>query len=114
MEMGITEIEPGVMAVTLDGRLDAAGAGAIDLRFSAVAGGSRSLLVDMAGVTFMASIGLRTLLSGARTVTRRGGRFFLVSPTGEVESVLVVSGVTDMMPIAASRAEALAAIRPAP
>jgi len=113
MGIEITQIEPGVVMVTLDGRLDPAGAEAIDLQFSAVAGGNRCMLVDMAAVTFMSSIGVRTLLGGARIVLRRGGRFALINPPDLVERVLTVSGVTGLMPIFRSRADALAAIGPA-
>jgi len=108
MEMEVAELEPGVIAVTLNGRLDIDGATAIDLRFNAVASGSRGVLVDMAGVTFLASIGIRTLLSGARTVRRRGGQFVLLQPNQEVTELLEVSGMLDYMPVFHGREEAMA------
>ncbi len=113
MDMGITQIGPGVVAVTLDGRLDPAGAESIDEQFNTVAGDNRCMLVDLAAVSFMSSIGVRTLLTGSRIVLRRGGRFALINPTDGVERVLTVSGVTSMMPIFRSRADALAAFTPA-
>lgn len=113
MEMDVTEIEPGVIAVTLTGRLDIEGAHAIDLRYSAVAGNSRGLMVDLSRMTFLASIGIRTLYMGARTVTRRGGRFALLQPNQQVQQVLAISGMIDLMPIYQDRAEALAAVVPA-
>jgi len=110
MEMDVTELQPGVIAVTLKGRLDIDGAHAIDLRFNAVTSNSRGVLVEMADVTFLASIGIRTLLSAARTVRRRGGRFVLLEPNQAVTELLEVSGMLEYMPVFQGRDEAMAAL----
>ena len=88
-----------MVKVILEGRLDITGAGVIDLQFSAIAGSHRGVVVDLAGVSFLASIGIRTLLLGAKAVQRRGGIFVLLNPVDEVEHVLEVMGVTDLMPV---------------
>ncbi len=110
MEMQVTEIAPQTIRVTLTGRLDMAGAEKIDLGFSAVAGANRRIMVDLSAVTFLASIGIRTLLVGAKTVLRRGGKLVLLNPLPDVEEVLEVTGVTDLMPVARNEAAALAAL----
>ena len=99
MDMAVEPLAPGVVKVALDGRLDIAGANAIDLQFNAIAGSHKSIVVDMAGVSFLASIGIRTLLLGAKAVQRRGGTLILLNPVAEVERVLDVMGVADLMPI---------------
>ena len=58
MKMAVEPVAPGVVKVILDGRLDIAGAGVIDLQFSAIAGSHRGVVVDLAGVSFLASIGI--------------------------------------------------------
>jgi anti-anti-sigma factor len=110
MEMQVTAISAVSAKVVLTGRLDLAGSAKIDLPFSAAAGSNRNVLVDMSGVTFVASIGIRTLVLGAKTVQRRGGQLLLISPQAEVEQVLEMTGVLDLLPIARDEAEALAAI----
>ena len=110
MEMQVTPISEVSAKVVLTGRLDLAGSAKIDLPFSAAAGANRNILVDMSGVTFVASIGIRTLVLGAKTVQRRGGQLLLISPQAEVEQVLEMTGVLDLLPIARDEAEALAAI----
>jgi anti-anti-sigma factor len=110
MDLTVTQIEPGVVEVALQGRMDAAGAAAIDLRFTALAGGNRCMLVDMTAVAFLASLGIRTLLSASRVVLRRGGNFILINPNDEVVKLLDVSGLADAMPILPTREAALAAI----
>ena len=50
-------------------------------------------------VTFVASIGIRTLLTGAKAVHSRGGKLVLLNPSSAVEKVLRVTGVDTLMPI---------------
>jgi anti-anti-sigma factor len=106
MEMRTDTIRPGVVTVVLAGRLDVMGAGRIDLQFNAIAGSHRVVIVDMEGVDFLASLGIRTLLLGAKTLQRRGGHLILVAPQPSVMTVLEAMGVLDLLPIAASHAEA--------
>jgi anti-sigma B factor antagonist len=110
MKMEVEPVAPGAVKVILDGRLDINGAGVIDLQFSAIAGSHRGVVVDLASVSFLASIGIRTLLLGAKAVQRRGGTFVLLNPVPEVTKVLEVTGVTDLMPIYRNSDEALAAV----
>lgn len=108
--MNVEPVADGVVKVILDGRLDITGAGVIDLQFSAIAGSHRGVVVDMANVSFLASIGIRTLLLGAKAVQRRGGTFILLNPVDEVEKVLEVTGVIELMPIYRDYAAALEAL----
>lgn len=110
MKMEVEPIVPGAVKVILDGRLDINGAGVIDLQFSAIAGSHRGVVVDLASVSFLASIGIRTLLLGAKAVQRRGGTFVLLNPVPEVTKVLEVTGVTDLMPIYRNSDEARTAV----
>ena len=82
------------------------GAGKIDLQFNVITGSHRGVIVDMAGVDFLASIGICTLPVWRQDVQRRGGTLVLVAPQPEVVKVLEVTGVLDLLPIAASHDEA--------
>jgi anti-sigma B factor antagonist len=109
--MQVTEISWDVARIVLAGRLDLAGSAQIDVPFNVAAGTNRNIIVDMSAVTFIASIGIRTLVIGAKTVQRRGGKLLLLSPQGDVEQVLETVGITDLLPIVRDEAEAMAAIR---
>jgi anti-anti-sigma factor len=111
MEMQVTTISSDAVRVVLNGRLDMAGSAKIDVPFNVAAGASRNIIVDMSAVTFVASIGIRTLVIGAKTVQRRGGKLLLLSPQTDVEQVLETIGVTDLLPIVRDEAEAMAAIQ---
>jgi anti-anti-sigma factor len=111
MDMQVTPISGDTVRVVLNGRLDLPGSAKIDVAFNVVVGANRNIIVDMSDVTFIASIGIRTLVIGAKTAQRRGGRLLLVNPQTEVEQVLETIGITDLLPIVRDEAEAMAVIR---
>jgi anti-sigma B factor antagonist len=98
--MEIAIIDAGSTAtVTLTGRLDISGAESVALPLATLSGSKREILVDMAGVTSIASIGLRHLVLAATAVQRRGGRLTLLNPTPAVAEVIATSGLIQLLPI---------------
>src|SRR5579862_5286807 len=83
--------------VTMVGRLDIIGAEAIALPLATLSGSKNGLFIDMAGVTFVASIGLRHLVSAAKAVGRRGGCVVLRNPNAAVAEVIVTAGLADLL-----------------
>ncbi|HEY5252507.1 MAG TPA: STAS domain-containing protein [Acidimicrobiales bacterium] len=57
--------------------------------------GHPSLLVDLAGVTFLDSTGLSVLIGGLRRCQDLGGELHLISPRPNVRKVLEVTGLMD-------------------
>lgn len=110
MEMVVEELERGVTRVVLAGRLDIAGSAVIDLRFNTVSGSRRAVVVDMSGVSFIASMGIRTLVSGAKAVRTRGGRMVLVFPEANVEKALRTASIDTLIPIYHDSDAAVAAV----
>ena len=111
MQISISD-EPGPTAkVGLVGKLDIAGAEVIALPLATLAGGKNGIVIDMSGVTFISSIGIRHLVSATKTLSRRGGKLILVNPSDLVRDVLVTSGVSDLMPIVQNESEAYAILR---
>ena len=106
MDISFAAQPSGVMMITLVGRLDIQGAARIEMQFTAVAAGNAAVVVDMGGVVFMASMGLRTLLLAAKAMRGKAGRMVLYRPQAEVEEVLVTSGASQLMPISHDLAEA--------
>jgi anti-anti-sigma factor len=85
--------------IVMVGRLDIPGAEVIALPLATLSGSKNELIIDMAGVTFIASIGLRHLIAAAKVVQRRGGRLILLNPTAAVAEVVSASGLTEYLPI---------------
>ncbi|HSE12569.1 MAG TPA: STAS domain-containing protein [Rudaea sp.] len=107
MELRTEDTPGGVKLVVLAGRFDIAGTQDIDQRFTAITASSKALVaVDVAGVTFLASIGIRTLVSSARALANRGGAMALVKPQPLVEQTLIAAGIDSIIPIYPSLEEA--------
>jgi len=114
MDIRVSEFGDVGTRVVLVGKLDIAGAEKIDTPLAAVAGTRGNIVVDMAGVSFIASIGIRHLVMAAKAVARRSGKLVLLAPNPLVTDVLVNAGLEDLLPIVRSEDEARAALaRPA-
>lgn len=100
----------GVTKVNLRGRLDVAGAQAIEAAFSRLAGGRQRLIVDLSRVSYIASAGLRTLLLASRQIGLDGGRMVFLLPDPSVEAVLITSGMDRLVPICRGLSDAVQAV----
>lgn len=110
MKIDTRELGPGLALVVLDGRLDIAGAADIDAAFRAVCDRGGVLLVDLAATPFMASIGIRLLLAGAKALNRKGGAMRLFGCDPQVEKVLRATGVDQLVTLHATREDAVAGL----
>jgi len=111
MQITTEELAGGITKIALDGRLDIAGAQAVDLKMNVAAGSAQKLLIDLQKVSFLGSMGLRSIVLPARAVHSRGGKVVLFAPGDMVESVLKTSGIDSMLPIHHDLAAALAALQ---
>ena len=100
MQLESELLDDKALKVVLDGRLDIEGASAIDLQFTALTATKKAgVLVDLGKVTFLASIGIRTLLSSAKACAARGGKLVVYNPQPMVRDVLESSGVSTLIPV---------------
>lgn len=105
------ELPGGITKVILDGRLDIEGAAAVDLKMNLIAGNKKAVILDIQAVSFLGSIGLRSLVIPARTIKTRGGRVVLFGPNEMVEKVLKTSGIDTIIPVHHDFSAALAAFQ---
>jgi anti-anti-sigma factor len=98
------QIEDGgaTARVVLIGKLDIAGAEVVALPLASLSGSKQSLTIDMSEVTFIASIGVRHLITASRALARRGGSLTLLDPSEIVSEVLTTSGASELMTVARS------------
>ena len=99
MQLNVASIENGVTKVSLSGRLDVEGALKIDNEFTEIATQNKNVLVDLSDVPFIASLGIRTLVVGAKAAANNGGKMVLLNPQPNVEQVLRTTHVDTVMPI---------------
>jgi len=99
MDLQYSELDSGVRIIKLTGSLDIVGTSQIETRFAGHCSGDNvRVIVDVSGVEFLASIGIRLLLMNAKSVARRGGRMLLLAPTPDVETVLELTGILPIIP----------------
>ena len=100
MQFNVEQLDNGIKRVTLEGRLDMKGTAAIEDNFMIQTATKKDpVMVDMAGVDFIASIGVRMLVSNAKALARRGGHMVLVNVTDNVRGVLNSAGIDAIVPI---------------
>jgi anti-sigma B factor antagonist len=61
--------------------------------------GASTLVIDLAGVGFMDSTGLGTLVGALKHVRQAGGHMALRAPTPAVLRVIEITGLTKVLPI---------------
>jgi anti-anti-sigma factor len=109
--MDISVISNNQVKVTFNGRLDAPAVDRLETRFVAtIVPASRRAMVDLSQVDFIGSLGVRMLISAARSAARNGGRLILFAPTEAVREVFEHVSLADIIPVVDTEADALAAL----
>jgi anti-anti-sigma factor len=97
----------GAVRYEVTGRLDSAGVAEIELPLTAsLARGSDNVLLDLAKVPFVGSLGIRLLIASARTLKRQGRTMVLIGVQPQVMEIFETVDLADMIPIAANGDEA--------
>ena len=102
-----TEIGEGILTARVCGRIDGKRAPEFEAALKEILDGAdRAIVVDLGGVTFIGSTGLRTLLNAATVLRERGTGFAVCCPSGPLRGIFRLSGMDRVIPVAASRVEA--------
>lgn len=108
MELAVTIAGP-VTILKIDGRLDSNTSKELeDKVMGLIAGGASRLLMDFGGVDYINSSGLRVLLMAFQHLKKSGGVLHLCDIKDYMREVFEISGYTEIFPIFAGQAEALA------
>ena len=97
----------GVDLVTLHGELDFASGGPLSSAFADLTGGWRRVVVDLAGLEFVDSSGVKMLVAAARAVEDAGGTFAVAGPTATVRRVFDILHLADVLTVVETRQAAL-------
>jgi anti-anti-sigma factor len=109
MELQYSEIENGINVLKLIGILDFKGVDEIETKFAGYSTGDQSkVLVDLSEVEFLTSIGVRLVVTTAKSVASRGGKLVILNPNENVKDVLEMTGIMDIIPIHTDLTEAIA------
>ncbi|WP_426959806.1 STAS domain-containing protein [Muricoccus radiodurans] len=107
MRFDLTETDTDTLRIALEGRLDASGAALIELPFTAtVSGAEKHVILDLSAVPFVASLGIRLLLSAARVAQRRGKRVVIVGAGPQPREVFETVALDTLIPVVADETAA--------
>ena len=99
----------GVVALT--GRLDGATASQLDEALQEAIKPSGALVIDMAGLDYVSSAGLRILLKGAKQAKAQASSLALCAMNASIREVFDISGFSTLFAIHPDCAAAEAALR---
>jgi anti-anti-sigma factor len=109
MEIKLMESNEAYTHVLLNGKLDIVGVGEIENKFIGYTAARKvGAVVDLSGVTFVGSMGLRIFLSAAKALHMEKKKLVLLNPTPLVRDVLDASGIVDVVPVETDLAAAIA------
>jgi anti-sigma B factor antagonist len=105
--------ENGVTVVAVSGSVDALTASELAGTLEkAISDGSANLVVDLSGLEFMSSAGLRTLLGAVKESRSNGGDLRIVSSNPGIDKVLKMSGFHNIAKVFTTSGEAAASFAP--
>jgi anti-sigma B factor antagonist len=104
--------ENGIPILVLTGRLNQASADALHTAAMEVAGDetSKALVVDMGGVDFIASVGIRSLIRPSQALSMRGGKLAVANLSPQISDFFKLTGLDQMFRVYATVADATAAV----
>lgn len=107
-EISVTDVTPSLRRIAISGRLDILGTDAISIKFAAASvSAEKRVVVDLSAVAFLASIGIRALITNAKSLQQRGGKMVLFAGNNDaVLKTLEVTGVDALIPLFRDAAEA--------
>ena len=111
MQIFTEELQDGITLVILEGRMDIEGANSVNLDLNIIAGSKTAVLVDMQKVSYIASIGIGVLVTVAKTIKKKGGKFAILAPIPVVDKVLRTADIYQVFPVHYELEPALAAMK---
>ena len=115
--MNVTEVlrDDGIRILKLEGRMDLDGADVIRKQLSAATTGhGLRVILDLAEVNFMSSIGIGMIVRLAQSVQKRGGNLVLLDPQSVVWLVLERTHIPEIISVHLRLEDALVAVRGEP
>lgn len=108
MAIDYVDVSDNHRCISLSGRLDTTGTAEIALKFTSLSTtAKRRVVVDLTAVTFLASVGIREIISNAKALGQRGGKLVLfVGNNSIVSKTLETTGIDTLIPMFDDMAEA--------
>ena len=98
----------GIAILALAGRLNQASADALHAAAMEIAGddGNKALIIDMGGVDFIASVGIRSLIRPSQALAMRGGNLAVANLNPQISEFFKLTGLDQMFRVYETVADA--------
>jgi anti-sigma B factor antagonist len=91
MKISVTQVQQAAV-ITLEGDLDASTAPEAEAQILPLAESGSKIALDMTGVPYMSSAGLRMLLATYRAIAGKGGKVVLVGLSVDLQDTMSLTG----------------------
>jgi anti-anti-sigma factor len=88
-----TEKKGNVAVVTVSGRIDSETAPSLDAELTKAVSGSSNLVLDLKGVDYMSSAGIRAVVKASQAAEQNGGAVKLASVPEMIQSIMYTVGL---------------------
>jgi len=108
MSISFDDVGSDLRRIVISGRLDVPGTDSVAAKLAELtAAPKRAVVVDLSTLRFLASIGIRALISSAKAVQQRKGKMvLLVNDGSSVMMSLKATGVDELIPVFENATEA--------
>jgi anti-sigma B factor antagonist len=103
-----SDVSSDVAIVTASGRVDSETAPTLDAELSKIVGERNRIVLDLKGVEYLSSAGLRAIVKALQAAQAAGGGVKLASVSEPVETILRTVGMMEMLKMYPSVGEAVA------
>ena len=106
-----TERDSGTLIAKPEGRIDGVNARDFEEAMkTTISADDTAVVLDLEGLSYISSAGLRVILLIAKTLRKRNAGLVLCSLSDPIREVFEISGFDKIIPVHASREQALATI----
>lgn len=101
MSISYKDVGENLRRIVISGRLDIPGTDSVASQLAELtAAPKKGVVVDLSSLQFLASIGIRALITSAKAVQQRGGKMVLVvDDSSTVGMSLEATGVDELIPV---------------
>ena len=103
-----SDMNGDIAVVTASGRFDSDSAPSLDAELSKVVGEKNKIILDLKGVDYLSSAGLRAIVKALQAAKKSGGGVKLASVSEPVETILRTVGMMEMLKMFPTVNEAVA------
>ena len=101
MSINYKDVGENLRRIVISGRLDIPGTDSVASQLAELtAAPKKGVVIDLCSLKFLASIGIRALITSAKAVQQRGGKMVLLVDDGSTVGMsLEATGVDELIPV---------------